>query len=231
MVSHELRTPLTSIRMFTETLVLRRGDRVAEDRCIQALEKETHRLSQLIDRLLDWGRMQSGMRTYTLEKANVAEVVEDAVSAFGPTREKKEVEVEIDVEPDLPPILCDKAALVDALVNLLSNAYKYSTAPREIRISASRIDDKLRIAVKDNGKGIARREHKRIFEKFYRVDDFLTRREDGSGLGLAIVQHIVRGHHGKVEIESDLGRGSEFAIVLSADPSKLELLLQTAQQT
>lgn len=228
-VSHELRTPLTSIRMFTETLVLRRGDRVAEDRCIQALEKETTRLSQLINRLLDWGRMQSGMRTYTLEPTSVQEVIDEAVSAFGPTREKNEVSVTIRIEPELPPVYCDKPALVDALVNLLSNAYKYSDAPREIHVSASRVDDKLRIAVKDNGKGIPRREHKRIFEKFYRVNDLLTRKEDGSGLGLAIVHHIVRAHRGKVDVDSDLGKGSEFAIVLSTDPSKLDRLIQGAQ--
>ncbi|MFO0613694.1 MAG: ATP-binding protein [Polyangiaceae bacterium] len=230
-VSHELRTPLTSIRMFTETLVLRRGDPVAEERCIQALEKETHRLSKLINRLLDWGRMQSGMRTYTLEPTSVAEIVDEAVSAFGPTREKDDVDVAIQVEPDLPPVYCDKAAIVDAIVNLLSNAYKYSAAPREIRVSARRQDDKMiRIAVRDNGKGIARREHKRIFDKFYRVDDLLTRKEDGSGLGLAIVHHIVRAHRGKVEVESDLGKGSEFAIVLSTDPSKLDLLIHRASQ-
>lgn len=213
-VSHELRTPLTSIRMFTETLVLRRGDKQAEDRCIQALDKESARLSQIIGRLLDWGRMESGMRTYDFVAHSAKEVVEEAISAFGPTREKTDVEVTVRVADDLPPIYCDKPALVDALVNLLSNAYKYGEAPVKIEVAAERIGDKLEMSVKDNGQGIARREHKRIFQKFYRVDDLLTRRQDGSGLGLAIVYHIVNGHRGKVSVDSAPGKGSLFRIVL-----------------
>src|SRR6185369_11585603 len=83
-VSHELRTPLTSIRMFTETLELRRGDAVAEDRCIAALNKESSRLQQLIDRLLDWGRMESGRRIFELSRHEVKDVVDEAISAFEP---------------------------------------------------------------------------------------------------------------------------------------------------
>jgi two-component system phosphate regulon sensor histidine kinase PhoR len=216
-VSHELRTPLTSIRMFTETLLLRRGDQVAEDRCIHALDKESARLSQIIGRLLDWGRMESGMRTYELAEQAVGDVIDDAVQAFGPTRERTDVELDVDIPADLPRVRCDRGAVVDAIVNLLSNAYKYSKPPRRIEISARAQLDKLRIVVRDNGKGIARRDHKRIFEKFYRVDDLLTRREDGSGLGLAIVHHIVKAHRGRVTVDSSPGKGSEFTIVLPID--------------
>ena len=220
-VSHELRTPLTSIRMFSETLVLRRGDRVAEDRCIQALDKESVRLNEIIGRLLDWGRMESGARTYRLEAHAVHDLVEDAVSAFGPTRERTDVEVAIDVADDLPPVYVDRPAFVDVLVNLLSNAFKYSDPPRVIRIVAGLSGDKrMRLTVRDNGKGIARREHRRIFEKFYRADDLLTRREAGSGLGLAIVKHVVKGHGGKITVDSVPGKGSEFIIVLPIDPPK-----------
>ena len=224
-VSHELRTPLTSIRMFTETLVLRRGDKVAEDRCIQALDKETARLTATIDRLLDWGRMESGMRTYALAEYDVFSIVDEAVIAFGPTRERRDVELFVDVPTELPPIWCDRPALVDALVNLLSNAYKYGGSPRKITITGRAVEDKVRITVRDNGKGIARREHKNIFQKFYRVDDLLTRKEDGSGLGLAIVQHVVKGHRGKVEVDSAPGMGSEFSIVLSTERGKVVPLL------
>ncbi len=214
-VSHELRTPLTSIRLFSETLVLRRGDQAAEDRCIQALDKESARLNELIARLLDWGRMESGARTYRLEEYGAPALIEDAVAAFGPTRERSDVEVVIDAPVDLPPVYVDRPAMTDALVNLLSNAYKYSDPPRVIRITAQLDGDRrVRIGVRDNGKGIARREHRRIFEKFYRVDDLLTRRHAGSGLGLAIVKHIVKGHGGRIEVESVPGKGSEFIVVL-----------------
>ncbi|MDI1451202.1 HAMP domain-containing sensor histidine kinase [Polyangium sp. 6x1] len=213
-VSHELRTPLTSIRMFTETLVLRRGDKESEDRCIQALNKESARLQQLIDRLLDWGRMQSGRRVYELAEQDMVKVVEEAISAFEPTREQRHVELSTHFEPDLPRVWCDHGAIVISIVNLLSNAYKYGGQPRKIELAVTRKLGEVLITVRDNGKGIARREHKRIFEKFYRVDDLLARQQEGSGLGLAIVQHVMRAHRGRVIVDSEPGRGSAFTLVL-----------------
>ena len=184
-VSHELRTPLTSIRMFTETLVLRRGDKAAEDRCIDALNKESSRLQRLIDRLLDWGRMESGRRVYELAEQDVASIVDEAVQAFEPARERRDVELVVDVAADTPHVWCDRSALVDSLVNLLSNAYKYGGQPRRIEISARATGPTVALTVRDNGKGIASTEHKRIFEKFDRVDDLLALAAEGSGLGLA----------------------------------------------
>lgn len=213
-VSHELRTPLTSIRMFTETLVLRRGDKVAEDRCIDALNRESARLQRLIDRLLDWGRMESGRRVFTIGEHEVGAIVDEAIAAFEPTRERRNVELEVTIEPSLPKVPCDEAALTDALVNLLSNAYKYGGQPCRIQIVASRVDRAVGITVRDNGKGIAQNEHKRIFEKFYRIDDLLARQQEGSGLGLAIVQHVMRAHRGRVLVDSEPGRGSAFTLVL-----------------
>ena len=208
-VSHELRTPLTSIRMFTETLTLRRGDQAAEDRCIEALAKESTRLQELIDRLLDWGRMEAGRRVFELRPQVVSTIVEEALAAFEPTRERRGLELGIEVALDLPAVWCDRGAVVDALVNLLSNAYKYGGQPRHIRIGASLHERGVAISVRDNGKGIARAEHKRIFEKFYRVDDLLSRQQEGSGLGLAIVQHVARAHRGKSRSTSS-GKVSTF---------------------
>jgi two-component system, OmpR family, phosphate regulon sensor histidine kinase PhoR len=213
-VSHELRTPLTSIRMFTETLNLRRGDKTTEDRCIEALNKESTRLQHLIDRLLDWGRMESGRRVFDLVDQDVNGIVEEAVSAFEPTRERRNVELVLELRHDLPSAYCDKSALVDALVNLLSNAYKYGGQPRKIEISTAASERNISITVRDNGKGIRRNEHKRIFEKFYRVDDLLARQQEGSGLGLSIVQHVMRAHGGRVEVDSEPGRGSAFTLFL-----------------
>jgi two-component system, OmpR family, phosphate regulon sensor histidine kinase PhoR len=215
-VSHELRTPLTSIRMFTETLQLRRGDTQTEDRCIDALNKESTRLQHLIDRLLDWGRMESGRRVYEVVPHSVATIVDEAVTAFEPTRSLRSVELSIQISEDLPELWCDKSALVDSLVNLLSNAYKYGGQPRRIEIYAQRRERGVGITVADNGKGIARREHKRIFEKFYRVDDLLARQQEGSGLGLAIVKHVMRAHKGRVLVDSEPGKGSAFTLLLPA---------------
>lgn len=213
-VSHELKTPLTSIRMFTETLKLRRGDTATEDRCIEALDREGTRLQALIDRLLVWGRMESGMRVYDLAEHEVTDIVDEAIASFEPTRAGRDVEVTKDIPEHLSKVWCDRGAIVDALVNLLSNAYKYGGNPKTIAVAASEDKGKTRITVTDNGLGIAVREQKRIFWKFYRVDDKLTRKQEGSGLGLSIVQHVVRAHRGKVDVLSAPGSGSSFTIVL-----------------
>jgi two-component system phosphate regulon sensor histidine kinase PhoR len=104
--------------------------------------------------------------------------------------------------------------MVDALLNVLSNAYKYSRERGRIRLSARADERHVRIAVSDQGIGIARREHRRIFDKFYRSNELLSSEVEGSGLGLAIVRHVVQAHGGRVELESELGKGSTFTLVL-----------------
>jgi two-component system phosphate regulon sensor histidine kinase PhoR len=104
--------------------------------------------------------------------------------------------------------------MADALVNLLANAHKYSPPEAPIRVSASTEGRNLRIAVSDEGVGIPRREHRNIFKKFYRVDERLSSEAEGSGLGLAIVRHVVQGHGGRIEVESEPGMGSTFTIIL-----------------
>jgi len=217
-VSHELRTPLTSIRMFTETLQLRRGNPDVEARCIEALAKESQRLQDLIDRLLDWGRMESGRRVYEMQPAEVDAIVEEAVEAFEPLRAREGVALDVEVQPGMPPLCCDRGAIKDSILNLLSNAYKYGGEQPAIRLVAESDGDNVRLAVTDNGPGIERAEHKRIFEKFYRIDDRLAREREGSGLGLAIVQHVMRAHGGHVEVESEMGKGSTFTLVLPLSP-------------
>jgi two-component system phosphate regulon sensor histidine kinase PhoR len=162
--------------------------------------------------------MESGRRIYEIGEQEVQAVVDEAVSAFEPTRTRRHVELELTLDEDLPKVWCDKAAMVDALVNLLSNAYKYGGQPRKITIGAKATDKAVCILVRDNGKGIARNEHKRIFEKFYRVDDLLARQQEGSGLGLSIVQHVMKAHRGKVEVDSEPGRGSTFTLVIPRSP-------------
>ncbi|HVU00739.1 MAG TPA: ATP-binding protein [Polyangiaceae bacterium] len=213
-VSHELRTPLTSIRLFSETLALRRGDPEAEDQCIQALTRESARLQTLIDRLLDWGRMESGRREYTMTETDVHSIVGDAVSAIEPLIKRRGGALSSSVPEGLPPILADRGAVSDALFNLLTNALKYGGDPPHIELAVSATDRAVEIAVKDDGRGIEKQEHKRIFQKFYRVDDRLSREREGSGLGLAIVKHVMKAHRGRVRVDSETGKGSTFTLVL-----------------
>ncbi|MEZ4299382.1 MAG: HAMP domain-containing sensor histidine kinase [Polyangiaceae bacterium] len=211
-VSHELRTPLTSIRMFTETLEMRRDDPEATRMCIDALGRESQRLQRLIDRLLDWGRMESGRRVYEMREEPIEDIVAEAVASFEPTRTGR-LKVNRTEPGDLPPVWCDRSALVDVFVNLLSNAYKYGAKDRvDVRIELR--EKGIAVIVRDYGMGIARNEHKNIFERFYRVDDLLARQQEGSGLGLAIVQHVVRAHKGRVTVDSEPGKGSAFTVLL-----------------
>jgi two-component system phosphate regulon sensor histidine kinase PhoR len=218
-VSHELRTPLTSIRLFVETIERSRGDKATEDKCLQALAAETERLTQRIERLLDWGRMEAGRRQYEMRDETVSAVVDEAVEAFAPVRaHQPEIDFATEVEANLPKVHVDRGAVVDAVGNLLSNAVKYGGTPPVIRLRARRFLGGVAIEVTDNGNGIALVEHRRIFDKFYRIDDRLSRQREGSGLGLAIVKHIVRAHRGRVQLDSVKGEGSTFRIVFAASP-------------
>jgi two-component system, OmpR family, phosphate regulon sensor histidine kinase PhoR len=213
-VSHELRTPLTSIRLFSDTLTLRRSDPEAIETCISGLKREGARLQDLIDRLLDWGRMESGNRRYHRQPTDVYAIVKRAMRDFEAVRERQSAHVVVELPEGLPPLFGEAASISDALLNLLTNASKYGGHPAEIVLRASATSRHVRIAVQDNGLGIPAREHKRIFQKFYRVDDRLSRDKEGSGLGLAIAKHVVKAHRGRIEVSSAPGRGSVFTIVL-----------------
>jgi two-component system phosphate regulon sensor histidine kinase PhoR len=214
-VSHELRTPLTSIRMFVETLQLKRVTSPQEvDACLDVLNRETARLTSRIERLLDWGRMEAGKRVYESAPERVEDIVSQALEAFDSNYVGRHEPVSVDLAPELPMLHVDRGAIVDALVNLLTNAKKYSPERGGIRLAAHADERHVRIAVVDQGMGIPRREHRRIFDKFYRSNELLSSDVEGSGLGLAIVRHVVQAHGGRVELESELGKGSTFTLVL-----------------
>jgi two-component system phosphate regulon sensor histidine kinase PhoR len=214
-VSHDLRTPLTSIRMFVETLQLGRlPDRERQQEALGIISAETERLSALIARLLDWARMESGRRRYQRAPVAVADVVDDALRAFGTQLLHAPAQVTRDVAPGLSPFMVDREAMAGALLDLLQNAHKYTGPDKKIGISAAQQDGAVVIRVSDNGPGIAPREQKRIFDKFYRGKDPLDRTIEGSGLGLAMVKHIVKGHGGRITVQSVPGAGATFTIAL-----------------
>lgn len=214
-VSHELRTPLTAIRLFAETMERSKDDPATVDKCLGLLIKESERLTNRIERLLDWGRMEAGRKLYDLRDEDVAGIVSEAVEAFSPLR-YGDIDFTSEVASNLPRVHVDRHALVDAIVNLLSNAKKYGGDPPQVRLRAHHRVDKgeVHIEVTDNGGGIVHTEQDRIFDKFYRIDDRLSREREGSGLGLAIVKHIVRAHGGRILLESNVGHGSTFSIIL-----------------
>ena len=219
-VSHELRTPLTAIRLFAETIERSGADEATRLKCTSLLVSESERLSRLIERLLDWGRMEAGRKIYELRAEHVGDIVDDVVRAYAPRRGLGgAIDLEVEVPTELPDVAVDRHAMVDALVNLVANAHKYGGTPAVVRVRALVTSDgEVGIAVSDNGIGIPRPEQRRIFEKFYRIDDRLSRSKEGSGLGLAIVNHVVRAHKGHVTVDSEPGHGSTFTILLPPAP-------------
>jgi two-component system phosphate regulon sensor histidine kinase PhoR len=216
-VSHDLRTPLTSIRMFVETLQMGRlPDRTRQEEAFEILAAETERLSALINRLLDWARMESGRRRYDLKPARVGDLVDDALAAFEPQLLAQPAEVTREVPEGLPLVKVDHDAIVGALLDLLQNAHKYTGPDKRIVVSATAQGATVLVSVTDNGPGIPKPEQKRIFEKFYRAQDPLHRTIEGSGLGLAMVKHIVKAHGGGVGVHSSPGEGATFTIALPA---------------
>lgn len=222
-VSHDLRTPLTSIRMFVETLQLGRlQDPARQSEALEILAEETGRLSGLINRLLDWARMESGRRKYDLRREPLGPIVDAALEAFAPQLLHAPAEISRDVETDLPVVWADREALVEAILNLLNNAHKYTGPEKRIAVTASRQGTAVHVKVSDNGPGIAPRDQKRIFEKFYRAASTRERPVEGTGLGLSMVKHIVAGHGGKVAVASEPGHGATFTIVLPVAEPKAE---------
>jgi signal transduction histidine kinase len=218
LVSHELRTPLTSIRMFIETLALGRlKDPAQTQEVLQLLTRETERLSELIERVLDWARIESGRKEYHLELMEVPQLVEAAIAAFRAQRLEGGVELKVDLPAGLPLVEVDRHAVAGALLNLLQNAYKYSGKDKLIAITAAAEGKWVNLSVEDNGVGIAARDRKRIFERFYRVDNLLTRKTEGSGLGLAISKRIIEAHGGRISVHSEVGKGSRFTLQLPVE--------------
>ncbi len=215
LVSHELRTPVTSIRMFIETLALGRvKDPAQTQEVLQLLTRETERLSTLIEKVLDWARLEGGRKVYQRELQPVSTLVEAAVAAFRAQRLEGDLQLTVDVPESLPSVEVDHDALAGALLNLLQNAYKYSGQDKRITLSVRPHGRWVDLSVEDHGMGIAPRDRKRIFERFYRVDNLLTRKTEGSGLGLAITKRIVEDHGGRISVHSTLGQGSRFTLHL-----------------
>jgi signal transduction histidine kinase len=214
-VSHELKTPLALIRLFAETLELGRvPTEEKKKQYYRVIHKESHRLTQLINNILDFSRIEAGRREYRAAPTDPNRVVAEVLDAYRFSIEQNGFVLESKLAEDLPEVEADKEALSQALINLINNAIKYSPDEKFIRVTTSREEDKVRISITDHGIGIASSEQRKIFEKFYRAEHSLVHETKGSGLGLALVRHIMDAHGGTVELASAAGKGSVFTLVL-----------------
>jgi two-component system phosphate regulon sensor histidine kinase PhoR len=171
-------------------------------------------LSRLIGDFLTFSRLERNLRKFDIRVTDPGRVVDAVVAAAQERLQSPQCHFAVEVSPDLPPVRADEDALVTALLNLLDNAYKYSPAEKRITLRATCEDGHVVFAVKDNGIGIAQREQKRIFRRFYQVDRRLARESGGVGLGLSIVEFIVRAHGASVQVQSQPGKGSTFCVVM-----------------
>jgi signal transduction histidine kinase len=214
-VSHELKTPLASMRLLVETLLADECFDASKTReYLELIAGENLRLSRLIDNFLTFSRIERNRQNFEFRASLPARVVETALLAMRERLRAPGCDLAVFVAADLPPIQADEDALVTVLLNLLENAYKYTRANKRITLRAFQENGSLIFAVQDNGIGIAPRDRKRIFRRFYQVDRRLAREAGGCGLGLSIVEFIVRAHGGVVKVESRPGSGSTFSVVL-----------------
>jgi len=217
-VSHEFRTPLTSLKQLAELLS---SGRVSTDErrshYYRVMERESGRLQRLVEGLLDFGRMEAGALEFNKEKVSIRDLLRGVVADFEVEIADESFNVELNEGGVEATALVDAEALRRAVWNLLDNAVKYSPDCHTVWVDLKRQDGRAMIAVSDKGIGIPAAELRSIFDKFVRGSSADGRGTKGTGIGLAMVRHIVEAHGGEVSVESQVGRGSTFTIVLPVE--------------
>ena len=221
-LSHELRTPLNVISSTNQLLLeLSKKDNIKSDKLayyIDISERNCNRLLNLVNNILDNTKLQSKMYTLNLKEVDIIYLVEETSLTLIDYIKSKSIELIIDPEVEEKIILCDDYEIERCIVNLVSNAAKFTPEGGNITITIKDLDDKVMISVLDTGVGIEEKYHKTIFDRFNQVDN--DESKGGSGLGLSITSKIVELHKGEIYVESKVGEGSNFVIILPVDPNK-----------
>ena len=225
-VSHELKTPLTSIRMFSELLAQGRvADPAKQQSYLGIITAEAARLTRLINNVLDFARLERGEKKYHLQSCDLAAVVRETADAYRPHLEANGFQFVCHIPDSAVPVNGDRDALSQIVVNLLSNAEKYSGDRKEIDLRISSKTEPSHVAevsVEDRGLGVPTGCEERIFEQFYRAHDSLSSGIQGSGLGLTLARQIARAHRGDITYEPREGGGSSFTLRLPLEPHENE---------
>jgi signal transduction histidine kinase len=214
-VSHELKTPLSLLSLFSEILELGRvKNEEKKTEYYGIIRHESLRLNKIIDNILDFSKIEAGRKRYDFAEGDMAEVIESVLSSYRYQIINSGFNIQTNMPASLPPVLIDRDAMAQAISNLLDNAIKYSGEVKQLSITAETLRSNLSVEIADRGIGIPRAEQVKIFEKFYRVGNGLVHDVKGSGLGLSLVKHIIEAHQGTISVESDVGKGSRFTILL-----------------
>ena len=221
-VSHELRTPVTAMRSAAETLrvsALYDADISVAVRFVDMIERNGERLQSLIEDLLELSRLESKEFRLKKEEVDLAVVANIVLGLFRERAEKKGVRLAIAIEEGVSTLVTDQRALEQVVANLVDNAIKYCPAGASVTLAAKKVPGAVRVEVQDTGLGIDPKHLPRLFERFYRVDAGRSRDVGGTGLGLSIVKHLVEAMGGQVTVESEVGKGSSFALTLPLRPA------------
>ena len=212
-ITHELKTPLTSIKMFTEKLYnLEMLSKEKSNFYLDVIDGESTKLRRLIDNILDYARIEKGMKTYSLKCVDLVRITKNSIDSVKYLFNMKKQEIQISIPSEEILINGDEDAVERAITNLLTNASKYSYNDSKTIVSLCRQNCSAFVVIKDEGRGIPDNELNGIFEPFKRVKDVDDKKIEGTGLGLAIVKHIMDAHQGKIEVESEVGKGSKFTL-------------------
>jgi signal transduction histidine kinase len=212
-VSHELKTPLTSIKMFSEILRNSKQSPEKQEEYLSIIEGESDRLTRLINNVLDFARIEKDIKEYNYTEVNLVLLVKDVLRMMQYQLKMHSFKaVESYACPECP-ILADKDAVIEACINLISNAIKYSDLVRSLQVSLEVSEDLAVLTFQDKGMGIPSEKLKEIFEPYSRVKSNAALHAGGTGLGLAIVKHIMDAHKGRIEVQSRIGEGSAFTLL------------------
>jgi len=213
-VSHDLRSPLTLMRGYATMLAMVGELNEQQQGYVSKIVVGVESMARLVNNLLDLGRIDAGVGLQ-VEKVNVMDIVDGAVKTLQLLADQKNIKLGVQAAPDLPEsIEADHALLQQAVYNLVENAIKYTPEHGEVTLRVKSLAEGLQFEVQDTGIGIAPADRPRLFEKFFRGSQREARAERGSGLGLAIVKSIAERHHGKIWVESVLGQGSTFFLLI-----------------
>ncbi len=224
MVSHDLRSPLGTIHQQLSVLLEGMAGELNEKQghIIARAKERIDSLLELISNLLDLARIESGQILHHKESLNLKELIEECISLYKDSSEHKGLSLYVELAKDLPPVLGDRQNLREVFSNLLSNAIKYTPKGGKITVKTFHRDDYVHIEVSDTGMGIPKEDLPKIFDRFYRVTNERTKQIMGTGLGLPIVKKIVEAHLGSIEVESEVGKGSIFRVLLPVETKREE---------
>lgn len=217
-ISHEFRTPLSVIKGYTETLSSKSVDAATARSFLEMIRDHTERLIQMVDNLLELSRLENVNPRSSPTLIRLPDFFQSLHRRFHLRLETKKIRWTIDLTPPLENLESDPGLLEMIFNNLVDNAIKYSDPDGEIRITGKRNDGEIEFCVQDRGIGISREEQDRVFERFYRVDRDRGRETGGTGLGLSIVKHAVNALGGKIWVESEAGKGSQFLLTVKERP-------------